>query len=303
MQGLELRHLDALVAVVDTGTFARAASRLGYSQAAVSQQIAALERTLGVVLFDRPGGPKPVRLTAAGRLVHEHARLMLDGRSALARSMEDFKEGRAGRIDVGVFQSVAVEVLPKVVARLRAEVGPVDVRPVDVRDPAELLQLLETGALDVCFTCITTMDPDAAPGATHIALVDDPYVVLTPRDHRAGDSFPVAWLVEEPLIGQPSGDMCQRLVDMMLAANAIEPDYVFRTADNAAVQSMVRAGMGVAVVPQLTVDLEDSGVRVLPLDPPMAPRTIGLAVGTNPAPLTSRFVDAARAVCSEMVRS
>ena len=63
---LELRHLLALDAVASEGTFGRAAERLGYTQSAVSQQIAALERAIGGAVFDRPGGPKPVRITPLG---------------------------------------------------------------------------------------------------------------------------------------------------------------------------------------------------------------------------------------------
>ena len=61
--GLELRHLVALVAVADAGTISRAADELGYTQSAVSQQIAALEKAVGTSVFDRPGGPRPFRLT------------------------------------------------------------------------------------------------------------------------------------------------------------------------------------------------------------------------------------------------
>ncbi|HEY9376078.1 MAG TPA: LysR family transcriptional regulator, partial [Jiangellaceae bacterium] len=67
--GLEMRHLLALVAVVETGTFSKAAEQLGYTQSAVSQQVATLERIVGAPLFERPGGPRPVRLTAAGELL------------------------------------------------------------------------------------------------------------------------------------------------------------------------------------------------------------------------------------------
>ena len=71
---IELRHLAALDAVAETGTFGRAAARLGYTQSAVSQQISALEKAIGGAVFDRPGGPRPVRLTPLGKLVLGHAR-------------------------------------------------------------------------------------------------------------------------------------------------------------------------------------------------------------------------------------
>src|SRR5947209_11267534 len=71
--GLELRHLIALKAIAEEGTFGRAAASLGYTQSAVSQQIAMLERIVGQKLIDRPGGPRRVSLTEAGELLLRHA--------------------------------------------------------------------------------------------------------------------------------------------------------------------------------------------------------------------------------------
>src|SRR5439155_11270480 len=71
--GVELRHLAALQAVAEEGSFGRAAIRLGYTQSAVSQQIATLERLSGERLVDRPGGPRPISITAAGSVLLRHA--------------------------------------------------------------------------------------------------------------------------------------------------------------------------------------------------------------------------------------
>lgn len=71
--GLDLRHLIALKAIADEGSFGKAAERLGYTQSAVSQQIATLERIVGLRLVERPGGPRPVSMTEAGRTLLRHA--------------------------------------------------------------------------------------------------------------------------------------------------------------------------------------------------------------------------------------
>src|SRR6187402_3128514 len=104
---VELRHLAALDAVAVEGTFGRAAERLGYTQSAVSQQISALEKAIGGSVFDRPGGPRPVRLTALGKLVLSHAREILAKAALTAQAIERFQSGVAGRVDVGTFQSVS----------------------------------------------------------------------------------------------------------------------------------------------------------------------------------------------------
>ena len=121
LSGLDLKHLEALRAVAKEGTFGRAADTLGFTQSAISQQIAVLERIVGEPVFDRPGGPRPVRLTPVGRLVLGHADQILGRMELMDRELRGHRQGTIGRIDIGVFQSVAVKVLPEVVQRLRGD--------------------------------------------------------------------------------------------------------------------------------------------------------------------------------------
>src|SRR5919197_424332 len=96
--GLDLRHLVALKTIADEGAFGRAADRLGYTQSAVSQQIATLERVVGLRLIDRPGGPRPISLTEAGRILLRHAEA-IDARLRAAKAdMEALRAGEAGRV-------------------------------------------------------------------------------------------------------------------------------------------------------------------------------------------------------------
>src|SRR3546814_14545735 len=106
---LELRHLQALVAVADTGTFGKAAEQLGFTQSAVSQQIAALERAVGTPVFDRPGGPRPVRLTEAGEVLLEHARAVLTTLRGALADVDAMTSGTRGRLRVGTIQSRSEE--------------------------------------------------------------------------------------------------------------------------------------------------------------------------------------------------
>src|SRR5881392_2026446 len=109
---LELRHLAALEAIGRTRSFGAAARELGYTQSAVSQQIARLERSVGQRLVDRPGGPRPVDLTDAGRLLLRHADAIVAQLDAAQADMAAFAEGEAGPLRVGIYQSVGVHLLP-----------------------------------------------------------------------------------------------------------------------------------------------------------------------------------------------
>jgi DNA-binding transcriptional LysR family regulator len=93
MTGFDLRQLATMIAIAEEGTFSRAANRLGYTQSSVSQHIAALEKAVGGSVFDRPGGPKPVRITPLGAVVIEHGRELLSKAEGLEDAVDRFKAG------------------------------------------------------------------------------------------------------------------------------------------------------------------------------------------------------------------
>ena len=117
--GIEIRHLAALQAVAEEGTFRGAAARLGYTQSAVSQQIATLERIVGAKLIERPGGPRAVFLTDAGRLVLRHAEAIVARLKAAQADVAAVIDGGAGSLRVGTFQSAGSRLLPDLVRRFR----------------------------------------------------------------------------------------------------------------------------------------------------------------------------------------
>src|SRR5947208_5778314 len=149
--GVELRHFLALEAVAREGSFGRAANALGYTQSAVSQQVATLERIVGHRLVERPGGPKPVSLTDAGRLLLTHADAIAARVAAAQADLVALAEGQAGPLRIGVYQSVGQRVLPEVMRRFRDEWPQVRVTLNDSTDDAGLLGLVERGELDLTF--------------------------------------------------------------------------------------------------------------------------------------------------------
>src|SRR5436309_15585941 len=145
--GVELRHMAALDAVGRTGPFGGAARALGYTQSAVSQQIAQLERVVGQKLVDRPGGPKRVSLTEAGRLLLRHADAIVAQLDAAQADMAALAQGEAGPLRVGIFQSVGARLLPALLRRFREEWPRVEVRVREETSATDLLRLLEHGEL------------------------------------------------------------------------------------------------------------------------------------------------------------
>ncbi len=297
---LEIRHLAALVAVADEGSFARAATALGFTQSAVSQQIASLEKAVGLPVLDRPKGPRPAELTPAGRLLLAHARDVLGRIESVHAELDQLRRGVTGRLVVGTFQSVSSEILPPIVGRMRAEVPQVDIGLFETDDQTALVDRICSEELDLAFT----VDARDGERLQSELLGYDPFVVLVAADDPIGATARPEDISDHPLIGQPDTNVCQVLIDQRLSDAGVRPNYVFRSQDNGAVQGMVRSGMGRAIMPLLAVDPEDPGIRVLPLDPPLASRTIQLTrhLGRTLPPAADRFAAIAREVCAERLQ-
>src|SRR5262245_17498963 len=175
--GLDLRHLIALKTIADEGSFGRAADRLGYTQSAISQQIAALERIVGLRLVERPGGPRPISLTEAGQILLRHAEAIQARLLAAKADMAALEAGDAGRLRVGTFQSVGAKIIPRLLRRFSESHPQVEVVLRESQDEAELLEMIERGELDLTFW--GTMPVIGGPYDS-VELLHDPYVLVVP---------------------------------------------------------------------------------------------------------------------------
>ncbi|MFV0524666.1 MAG: LysR family transcriptional regulator [Acidimicrobiales bacterium] len=299
LQDLELRHLTALATVAEQGTFARAAAELGFSQSAVSQQIAALERIIGEPVFNRPGGPRPVELTPIGVLLLDRSRSVLAGVAAVRDDIVRFRDGAVGRLAVGAYQSVATSILPELVARLHDERPDLDLRVENSDHDEELYEAVLGGAIDLSFGTRASL----RPGLDVIPLLVDPYVVVARPDQFPAGPIDARALNGIPLVGQPRNS-CQVLNEAGLVAAGCRPTYVFRSADNGTVAAMVRSGLGPAVLPLLCVERDDPRLVIHALEPGIPPREVVLVsrTGRPLAPSAVRFVALAREICADLAR-
>jgi len=301
--GLELRHLIALKAVAGEGTFGAAGRKLGYTQSAISQQIATLERIVGQRLVDRPGGPRPVSLTDAGALLLGHAEGIAARLQAAQADLEALAAGDAGLLRIGTYQSVGAKLLPTLLSRFKAEWPKVEIRLTESTDDAELLSAVERGELDVTFTMVPLL-----PGPFAFEqLLRDGYVLIVPADSplaRRDRPPTLREIAELPLIAHRH---CRSLEAGMQALRATgrEPKIVFRSDDNGTVQGIVIAGMGAALVPRLTVDEGDPRIAVIELRERIPPRLIAIAWHRDrrSSRATQAFVEAARDLCARFERA
>ncbi|WP_166346292.1 LysR family transcriptional regulator [Phytoactinopolyspora limicola] len=295
MVDVELRHLAAMAAVVDEGSFGRAAIRLGYTQSTVSQQIATLEKAVGGPVFDRPGGPKAVRITPLGLVVLDQGRELLSRAATLADAVDRFHAGD-GRIDIGIFQSMSNVILPTLVRRLRDERPRCDIRLTE-EVPGQLPAIRD---LDLLF-----YDGVLEGEVEHLKLFDDPYVLVARPGGFPDGPVRIEQLDDEPLVAYPLA--CdQPRMEQALADGGAHPRVVFRSGGDDTLLSMVRAGMGSAVLPSLVVHAadvkHDERLRVHDLLPKLPPREIYLhwRAGRTHSPITARTIEIAIDAVTEL---
>jgi DNA-binding transcriptional LysR family regulator len=272
-QGIEVRHLAALLALAEESSFNRAARRLGYSQPAVSQQLAALERIVGRQLVNRPRASQPLSLTDAGERLLVHARAI---QTNLALAEADLDTTAAAHLRIGTYQTIAAHLLPHVLRELSETAPGVDVVLTDTPGDERLVSFLHQGELDLAFVDL----PLRFQGELKTeALAKDDYVLVLPRSsQRASQAEPIrfAELSELKLIGFKSSGSTQRVITH-LRNRGIELQFALRSDDNSMIQGFVAAGFGAALIPGLAADLLSRDLAVLTFESPLPPRVIGLA--------------------------
>jgi DNA-binding transcriptional LysR family regulator len=298
--GVELRHLAALQAVAEEGSFGRAATRLGYTQSAVSQQIATLERLVGARLVERPGGPRPVSITEAGSVLLRHADGIVARLRAAQADLAALQDGTAGSLRVGTYQSVGARVLPEVMQRFSTAHPHVDVQLSESEDGA-LLRQVEAGDLDLTFIQLPL--PEGPFEA--IELLRDPHMLVVPAGSplATGPAPSLREVAAMPLISYRTCTSGHQ-VEAQLRMRDSSPEIVFRSDDNGTMQGMVAAGVGVALMPALAVDLADPRTRAVDMSGKVPPRLIGVAWHRDrlQSVAARSFIDLASEVCAELAR-
>ncbi|MCE7078962.1 LysR family transcriptional regulator [Streptomyces sp. ST2-7A] len=282
---MDVRRLRTLRTVVATGSITAAATELGYTPSAVSQQIAALEREAGSRLLERIG--RGVRPTAAGRLLAEHAVAVEERVLEAAEALADLRAGRTGRLTLHHFASAGTTLVVPALLRMRRDHPRMRVVP-EPADPTDPTAALDTGAADLVLTVRPEHVPPR-PGTRVVLLRRDPYRVVLPVDHpRAREpTVSPADLADEPWVcAEPPGPCLDPILDACATAG-FRPDLAVRAEDHATAQGFVAAGLGPAVMPLLALRHRHPGVVVRPVRGPEPVRAISAVVrdsdGEHPA--------------------
>ena len=279
---LDLVELRTLVEVRAAGSMTAAAAALGYTTGAVSQQMAALQRSVRTELFTQVG--RRVQLTDAGHLLADHAVGLL----ALARQTEQALAGLPGRprarVLVGVFGTAAAALLPRALVRVRERHPEIHLRSVEV-DVDDATAAVAAGRVDLAFGVDYPQAP--IPRASDVALLvlaTERFSIATPAGSatREGPSS-LRDFADEPWILPPERTAYGRAVRMACRRVDVEPRVEHTVTDTASTLALVAAGLGVAPVTDLMLTLRREGLVRVPLIDRLE-RTLVLAHRLEPAP-------------------
>jgi DNA-binding transcriptional LysR family regulator len=250
---LDVRRMKVLREVAARGSFSAAAEALAYTQSAISQQIAALEREAGTTLVER--NTRGVRLTDAGRALVAHADVILARLADAEAELEAIAGLRGGRVRITSFPSAGATLMPIAISRFRERHPDVAVS-MQLAEPPEGIAQLRAGDCDVALIIQADHDTTCDDGIDRLQLLDDPMYVALPAAHPLAHERSLrldALAGEAWMLGSSSTcpDASIFLRSCQLAG--FEPTVAFHTDDYFAIQGFVAAGMGVSFIPDLAL--------------------------------------------------
>jgi molybdate transport repressor ModE-like protein len=298
---LDVKRMRILKEVADHGSFSAAAESLSYTQSAVSQQIAALEREAGTQLVTR--GSRGIRLTEAGEALVRHADAILTRLADAEAELEAIAGLRGGRLRLAAFPTVGATLMPLAIATFRERHPDVELT-VRQLEPEDSMPLLKCGELDIALTIQPSeLDTD---GLDETFLLDDPMFAALPLDHPLANKSRLRMkdLANDPWISTTDACSCGDLVRKHCIRMGFEPNVTFESDDYLAIQGLVAAGVGVALIPTLalTTVRDDIVIRDLGTEAPI--RQIGAATlpGAQRSPAARAMLDVLGEVATQYAK-
>lgn len=291
-----LQRLSVLAEVAARGSFSAAAEALSYSQPAVSKQIALLEREVGAVLVVR--AVRPIRLTEAGVALLAHAEAIFERIAAAEAELEAIAALEAGRLRLGTFSSAGATLVVQAIAAFRSQHPGVEITMIEA-GPEALAQGVRAGDLDLVVAFdYPALGQTLDDGLEAHLLLDDPDDLVVHPDHRLATKKRVeiadlraeSWLL--PTLG-PEHPM-RKLLDAACATAGFEPRVVFQVNDCEMTQALVAAGVGIAILPRLSLHPIHPGVTIRPLQNAPTRRVLALRLEEARTPSSNAFLELLR---------
>jgi LysR family transcriptional regulator, low CO2-responsive transcriptional regulator len=255
-----LHQLRIFVAVADSLSFSRAAHSLLLSQPAVSMQIKAMERGLGVKLFDHVG--KRIYLTEPGKELQARAVELLGLSKAATEAMADLRYARVGRLRVVATTTVGIYVVPGLLGQYHRQYANVEIK-LEVANWETTRERLFSGDADVAIA-----GPHRQSGIIMEPFMNDELVVIAAPDHRLAGQMAISLeeLSAEPMIVREEGSGTRAALERLFEHGDLELRRAMELSRNGAVKQVVKAGLGLAVISRASLDLELATGQLCVLD-------------------------------------
>lgn len=298
---LDVKRMRILKEVADHGSFSAAAEALSYTQSAVSQQIAALEREAGSQLVTR--GSRGIRLTEAGEMLVRHADAILTRLADAEAELEAIRGLRGGRLRLAAFQTAGATLMPLAVATFRRRHPDIELT-VKQLEPEESIPMLKAGELDIALS--VDEDTTASENGESVDitfLLDDPMHAALPHGHPLASKAKLRLkdLAGEKWINTTGSCSCADMVRNSCIRAGFDPNVTFESDDYLAIQGLVAAGVGVALIPTLALTTVRDDVVIRPLGSEAPVRQISAATlkGSRRSPAARAMLDVLTEVSSD----
>lgn len=294
-------HLHTLAVVLRTGSFAEAARRLGYTGSAVSQQISALERQLRTPLFERDA--HSITATPAAEFIAARSRPALGSLQALEDDISLLLDGVVGRLRLGSFPTASERLLPEALSSFTTSHPEIDVQ-LDEAEPQELMPLLESREIDLAVVYRYNLAPKVWPSTvlTQRVLREELLVVRAGDESEHPDEVDLGELAGATWVSTREGTSGAAVLRHLCAARGFEPSVSYRSNNYSVIQGLVRAGLGIALVPALGYR-PSRGLSVARIGDSPASREILVASSpTAPPPLADAFTASFRRAARRFAR-
>jgi DNA-binding transcriptional LysR family regulator len=295
---VNVTQLRTLCEVVRKGSFAAAGRRLGYTSSAVSQQIAGLERAVGVTLFEREA--RGIRATTAARYMAAQAEELLMRLDDFDVQLAALAHGARGRLRLGSFPTANSRIMPQVLASMITAFPDIDVE-LDEGNTGHLIAGVVEGDIDVAVVHVYALVPENWPsGLTEVELMTEDLLLVMPVGHpRSGaPDLRLEDLRNDRWISSQSATAAGTCLRRVCAAHGFVPTVAFRSDDYDVVQGLVRGGAGVAIVPEMGYTPDDGVYSVQLREWTPGRRILALHRNANSNPLLPKGIGALREACA-----
>ena len=287
---MDLRQIRYFLALATELNYTRAASQLNISQPPLTRHIQQLEHSIGVMLFDR--STRGVALTQAGKIFLEEARKIVALADHAVNKTKLAHQGQIGRLDIGIFGSSTISVIPTLLTELR-KTHPNIIISLQNTTKTQQIEGVREKHLDIGFNRIYPTVPDLA---VETVMLENLYVALHKEHPFANNqTIEVKDLVDQPFILFPN-NVRPSFADnvIMLCSNAgFAPNVVHDVEDIFTAIALISAGLGIAIVPESAISLRLSNVRYHLLDAKEAKVDLSCVYRTdNKSPALLAFLDA-----------